>query len=292
MPDYKEKIKEFFRRERISHAKRIVAEFVISCPEDTAFLTLQELSKKIRVSPSTISRTATEMGFNGFPGLQQEIRPVLKSSTSPLDRLKNTPSETTSLIWEKSIARDAASMQSLLSLNSIQKFEEAIELFSKAPRVFSLSLRSSYPLTFFFNFLLFQIRPEVHHVSFDDGSLTESVFTMEPGDVFFVISFPRYTKIVLEIAEKARKADCHVISITDSELSPLAIASQISFFCPYESVSFFNSNVPAQALINSLLAGIRLRLGKKGIERLKQHSDMMKDWSNLSLRPTHLSSSS
>lgn len=276
MQGYREQIREFLRsKKRISRAKRSVAEFFLTHPEDVAFLTLQDLSSKINVSPSTISRTSIEMGFNGFPDLQEKIRFEIKSSITPVERLKDTPLDTQS-IWEQSIEQDEASLRLIRTMNPREKFLEAIELFATAPSVYAFSLRSSYPLTFLFSLLLFQVRPNVRHISLDDGLLTESLFDMKSGDVCFVVSFPRYTRIVLQFAKRARIAGCRIVSITDNELSPLAISSDLAFYCPYESKSFFNSNVAAEVIINALLSGVQARLGQEAIQRLAKHSASIK----------------
>ncbi|MBL3540746.1 MurR/RpiR family transcriptional regulator [Aminivibrio sp.] len=280
MEDFREKIRAYFRKNTISKAKRTVANFFVSSPEEAAFLNLGELAERIGVSPATISRTSVEMGFNGYPDLQEQIRSKLKIGITPVERLKETPVDENTPIWTSSILRDQESLNTLLSLNSGEKFQKAVELFASAPNVYSLALRSSYPLTFFFNLLLFQIRPNVHHISIDDGQLTESVFDIGGNDVLFVVSLPRYTMFVLEVTEKIRRTGCRVISITDSELSPLAIASDIAFFCRYESVSFFNSNIAAEAIINALLAGVLQHLGQDGVKRLEKHSNAMKEWSS------------
>ncbi len=280
---FKEKIRTYFRENKVSKAKRKVASFFISSPQEAAFLNLSELAEKIGVSPATISRTSVEMGFNGYPDLQEQIRSKLKIGISPVERLKDTHFDKKIPVWDRSVFKDQESLNGVLTLNSEEKFQKAIELFSSARRVYSLALRSSYPLTFFFNLLLFQIRPEVHHISIDDGQLTESIFDIGERDVLFVVSLPRYTKFVLEAAEKVRRTGCSVISITDSELSPLAIASDIAFFCGYESVSFFNSNIAAQAIVNALLSGILPELGQNGLERLERHSSAMKEWSTFTL---------
>lgn len=280
---FKEKIRTYFRENKVSKAKRKVASFFISSPQEAAFLNLSELAEKIGVSPATISRTSVEMGFNGYPDLQEQIRSKLKIGISPVERLKDTHFDKKIPVWDRSVFKDQESLNGVLTLNSEEKFQKAIELFSSARRVYSLALRSSYPLTFFFNLLLFQIRPEVHHISIDDGQLTESIFDIGERDVLFVVSLPRYTKFVLEAAEKVRRTGCSVISITDSELSPLAIASNIAFFCGYESVSFFNSNIAAQAIVNALLSGILPELGQNGLERLERHSSAMKEWSTFTL---------
>ncbi len=281
MEKYKEQIRNYLRRKKISQAKHAVAEFLLGSPEEAAFLNLLELSERIGVSPSTISRTSSEMGFDGYPGLQEEVRTVLKNGITPVERLRNSSLDTETPIWQSSLGKESASLQMLYTLNRPDNFQRAVELLAFSRRVYSFAVRSSYPLTYFFNLLLFQIRPEVHHMNLDDGCLTESVFDMEPGDVFFVVSLPRYTKLVLEITEKVRSIGCDVIAITDNETSPLALASKVAFFCPYESVSFFNSNVAAQAIINALLAEVSFRLGEEGVARLKKHSDTMKEWGSL-----------
>ncbi len=278
MGGYKEQIRAFLRRKkRISPAKRIVTEFFLNHPEDVAFLTLQDIALKTGVSPSTISRTAIEMGFDGYPGLQEKIRFEVKVGITPVERLKETASDTTLPIWEQSICKDVESLQALRTINQAGKFEEAVELFATSPNIYAFSLRSSYPLSFLFTLLLFQIRPNVRLIVLDDGMLAESMFDMRQGDTCLLVSFPRYTKVVLSAAERIRAIGCRIVSITDSELSPLAILSDIVFSCPYESVSFFNSNVCAQALLNALISGVRVRLGEEAIHRLEKHSSALKN---------------
>src|SRR4051794_34315372 len=57
------------RKSKLSKRLQQVAQFFLNNPEDVAIYTIVELARQAGTHPSTISRFAKEMGFDGFAGL-------------------------------------------------------------------------------------------------------------------------------------------------------------------------------------------------------------------------------
>jgi DNA-binding MurR/RpiR family transcriptional regulator len=273
MNEFHQKVNAFYQTAK--RAKRVVAEFFLTHPEEAAFMTLDEIAARTGVSPATITRTATEIGFKGYPDLQEEIRKSVRRSLAPVERLETKTLPEGSLGYRESIAIDQQNLSALASLNDDASIEKAIELLSTAPQVHLTGSRSSYSPVSFLGFMLAQIRPRVRVITENEGRIPEQVLDVEQGDLLLAIALPRYAKTVVDTMKEAKNRGCQIISVSDSSTSPLSQLSDISLFVPYESYSFFNSTVSALALFNALVTGVNVRLGASALKRLQEHGALM-----------------
>ena len=184
MNEFHQKVNAFYQTAK--RAKRVVAEFFLTHPEEAAFMTLDEIAARTGVSPATITRTATEIGFKGYPDLQEEIRKSVRRSLAPVTPETKTLPEG-SLGYRESIAIDQQNLSALASLNDDASIEKAIELLSTAPQVHLTGSRSSYSPVSFLGFMLAQIRPRVRVITENEGRIPEQVWTGE-GDLLLAIA--------------------------------------------------------------------------------------------------------
>ncbi|BBI48739.1 hypothetical protein HORIV_11600 [Vreelandella olivaria] len=85
-----------------------------------------------------------------------------------------------------------------------------------------------------------------------------------------VISIKPYAKNALELAQLAKEQGVGVVSITDSEVSPLVALSEQAVFCPTESDSFFHTLTPALA-VSEVLCSLLAEFDRpKTLEALQQ----------------------
>ncbi len=273
MNEFQQRVLTFYQKAK--RAKRIVAEFFLMHSEEVAFLTLEELAQKIGVSAATITRTSSEMGFHGYPGLQEEIRKSILRGLAPIERLERQVIAKDSLGYRESIAIDQQNVSLLLSMNDDETIESCIEALATSPRIYLTATRSSYGSISFLGIILGQIRPDVHVLSEDEGRMTEQILDIRANDLLVALSLPRYARSVLDTMQEANDKNCKIISISDAPTSPLAKLSDISLFVPYESYSFFNSTVSVLALFNALVTGVNIRLGSDALCRLQEHGKLI-----------------
>lgn len=261
-----------------SGAKRHVAAHLMSHLEEIAFVNLDQVAKATGISASTITRTASEMGFKGFPGLQDEVREIVKMKLLPAGRSRILPATESSQNYAISLKIDRENLEYLEELNPVEKFEQAVALIVKARSVHVCGMQASHgPANIFSNYLS-QIRPGVRLLSLWDMSLSEQVLDIAGQDVLLVFALPQYHTFSLGIAEDALQRGCSLISITDNPLSPLGLKSAVAFAVPYKSASFFNSHVAACSLLNALLAGVNLAVKQKALKRLTEHEELLHKW--------------
>lgn len=273
MNEQLKRISTFCRGSRGS--RLIVGNFFLSHLESIAIMTLEDISRQTGVSPSTITRTASEIGFSGYHGLQEEVREVIRRSMAPTERLENTKLAEGALGYRESLIVDQSNISRVLGMNSEEAIVRAISLLCDAPRVFLAASRSSYGPISFMSFILAQIRPGVNVIREDEGRTAEQILDLNHGDLLLAMTLPRYSKLVVDLAEEGVTRGCKLISVSDSPASPLAHFASAALYIPYESFSFFNSCVCAMALFNALATEVGIRFGDAAIDRLKQHNELL-----------------
>jgi len=69
---FRERIRDSY--ERLSPGHRRLADFIVNCTLDAAFLTATELARRVEVDPATVVRFAQDLGYSGYRELSQEIK--------------------------------------------------------------------------------------------------------------------------------------------------------------------------------------------------------------------------
>ncbi|HKL09973.1 MAG TPA: MurR/RpiR family transcriptional regulator, partial [Clostridia bacterium] len=128
-----------------------------------------------------------------------------------------------------------------------------------AKRVYILGLRSSAVLAEYLGFYLNFILKDVHVVKAQYNDVYEQLININSEDVVIALSFPRYSRKTYESVRLLRRQGCKIISITDSQFSPLASISEMTLFAKNNVTSFVDSLVAPMSLINLLIVSISLQ---------------------------------
>ena len=72
----------------LSKGHKAVASYIINHYDKAAFMTAARLGEEVGVSESTVVRFPAELGFDGYPMLQKELKEVIKSKLTAVQRLE------------------------------------------------------------------------------------------------------------------------------------------------------------------------------------------------------------
>jgi DNA-binding MurR/RpiR family transcriptional regulator len=84
----------------------------------------------------------------------------------------------------------------------------------------------------------------------------EQIMSIGPNDVMIAISFPRYSKRIVNAVEYAHNAGADVISLTDSHQSPIAGVADQLLLARSDLVSFVDSLVAPLSIINAIIVAV------------------------------------
>ncbi len=241
----------------LSKGQKVVAYYILENWQAVAYKSARTLAEELSVSQSTILRTADQLGFDGFPALQEALQGVISEKVSILSRLdlattdeKKQGSATDEIA--KVLRLHEANLQETFHQLDAEIVSRAAAILLRADRVAVLGMRSSAAVAHCLGFNLSLVRDNVQ-VFNSDYMLLEYIASMTPADALVVASFSRYTLAAVESARAAKQRHCKVVAITDNMTSPLIALADESFTVSTTSRHINHSFMAAIALVDAVL---------------------------------------
>ena len=235
-------------------------------------MTAAKLGAEIDVSESTVVRFASVLGYNGYPELQKALEEWVQGKWSNVQKVgvkygNSSQSELVMSVLQADIDKISHTME---NLNPVA-FEMAVDSILKAKHVYVIGLRSCEPLANFLGFYLSMIRGDV--IMLRTTSMTElfeQMIRVSEEDAVIGISFPRYSMRTLKAMEFARDRNAKVISITDTEHSPMSLYSSCNLLARSDMLSIVDSLVAPLSLINALVVALCVKAPDQTRDNLKE----------------------
>lgn len=251
-----------------SKGQRRIAQFISEQYDKAAYIAAAKLGKIVGVSESTVVRFASELGYDGYPGMQKELRAMIRTQLTAAQRIgvasdRMGDGDILRLVLDS----DMENIRTSLSNIDRDEFTKIADAVVGANHVYIIGVRSSASLASFLSFYLNLISPNVRHVQTSTASeLFEQIFRIEEGDVLIAISFPRYSKRTIKAISYAKSRNATVIGITDSQSSPVAQEADMSLIAKSDMASFVDSLVAPLSVINALIVAISMKKKKEVVE--------------------------
>lgn len=260
-----------------SKGQRLIAKYIEEHYDKVAFMTASKLGSVVGVSESTVVRFATEIGYSGYPALQQAMQEMIRNRLTSVQRLEitsnNTPLER---LLDASLDQDIDMIRRTKENISHEAFYSAADALVKAKRVYIIGAGSSLAIATFLSHYFSLVFDSVQLINAtSEAQILQQMVHIGEGDAMIGISFPRYSKKAAKSLKYASDRGASVIAITDSLLSPLASTAQHVLLAKSDMVSFVDSLVGPLALINALIVTVAI---KKREEVAKTLSDLENIW--------------
>lgn len=247
-----------------------IARYALEKPDDLALSTVAAVAEANEVQPSAMIRFANALGYRGFSEMQQVFRGHLveRSSSSYRERIdqlrshqRNGQREPSGVLGQ--LVGDAvAELGQLEAHFDPARMAEAVQLLAGATRIHVLAQRRAFPLAAYLAYALAQLELKVHLLDGAGGMLTQSLRSLEAGEVLVVASFRDYSPEVIAAAEACSARDIAVVAITDGPLSPLVAPADVCFEIGDDSTRPFRSLVAPMCLAQALVVSTGHKLAE------------------------------
>ena len=249
-----------------------LAEYLSQHLEEALILNANQLAKKVGVSEATFTRFIARLGFSGFSEFKREIGNFILQGHSTTERLADS-AETFGIsdsVFLEILRGDIENIHSITGSISNELFEKAVHKLSSAKTIYLLGLRSSYALAFYLAFNLRFFLKSVNLIKPGIGDIPEQVLSTAKGDVLIAISFRRFTREVVNIAEKMKRKKAYIIAVTSSHLSPIAQLADMSLVVETEIPTYIESFTAPMSLLNAVITAVALKKKKQAMPALKK----------------------
>ncbi len=244
----------------LSKGQKLIGKYIVSNYDKAAYMTASALGAEAGVSESTVVRFANEMGFDGYPALQQQILETVRVRMTTVQRVNaaNTRMDENEVL-DMVLSADAEKIRTTLESIDREAFAGAVDMILGAKNIYILGMRSSAVLAEFMSYYFGLLFDNVRLIRAGGSEIFEHLMKIHSDDVFIAISFPRYTTTIVSATEYASSMGAKVVAITDSYSSPIVPHSSVALIAKSEMASFVDSLVAPMSIINAMIAYI----GKK-----------------------------
>jgi DNA-binding MurR/RpiR family transcriptional regulator len=244
----------------LSPGYQIIARFFTQNPNIIALESISAIAAKCEVHPSSLVRFAQHLGYTGFKALQAVFQtrlataaPGFRERIGALEaELKRHVSDGNLGLLHSVAVRDIAALQGLMDQVSERTLTVAGDLLAHAQTIYVAGQLRSEPIAGLLRYLLTMLHRKVVLLDPAGGLAQEMAMTMTEKDALVAIAFRHYAKEVVAITEHAAANRVPVISITDSQLSPLAKNAAALFMIPEDEYTFSRSLAAPMSLIQAL----------------------------------------
>jgi len=229
---------------------------------------LAKLAERAAVSEPTILRLIKKLQFSGYGEFQQallaDIDERLRSPRTLLvERRAQRRQGNLWLSYLEDCTQNLHKAEELSQIGDIEKL--CTWLLDEKTRLFCFGGRFSRFLAAYLCLHLRHLR--AHAALFDDGlQLAEHMIDVSAKDVLVLFDYRRYQREAQLLAEQAKARGARLVLFTDIYPSPLRELADLIISAPVESVSPFDSLVPALAQIEALIYQLSSRMDSKDLE--------------------------
>lgn len=237
------------------------------------------IAKKIGISPSTVVRFFSKMGYSSFAEAQREARNEIASKlASPAQRVNLAIGREPTLqsIIDDSFLSDIDNIRATRESLDLKEFEAIVRILTRPRkgRVFIAGAKNSSAVASYLHTHLNMCMKGVHILEAQHSQLADNLLWVDEHDVLLAISIRRYAKTVVQAAQYFNSAGARVLAITDSPLAPIAGLADHRLLIYTASNSPFDSFTAVFGLCSALISAVSLRR-KKEIDAVLKHGETL-----------------
>ncbi len=268
------------RMPTFSKGQKLISVYILDNYDKAAYMTAAKLGAIVKVSESTVVRFAIELGFEGYPEFQHSLQEIVRTKLTSFQRIEVT----NNLIGDgdvltKVLLADSDKIKHTLDEIDRDAFDSAVDSIVGAKTISVLGARSSSSLAGFLSHSLGMIFDNVRFVQTTSGSeMFEQILNIREGDVMIAISFPRYSKKIINAVDYAKHRGANIIAITDSAASPIAPQANQILLARSDMASFVDSLVAPLSIINAIVVAVSRKKQDELTARLRRLEEIWDEY--------------
>jgi DNA-binding MurR/RpiR family transcriptional regulator len=220
-PSPTDRLLALFHGHRLSPAQRRIAQYLLDHMPDAAFLSSVDVADRVGVSQPSVTRFAVALGFPGYPGLREALRPIALSTGGAPGSREEATGNGLQVAVDAEI-RNLEALRELLS-DPTQMLALGRDLAGSVPLTV-LGPRISAPLAEYFVYCAKRIHPDVRLAAGSASVVADELLQSREAGGAWVLAFamPRYAVELVTALRKARQLGLRTAVVADAPMVPFA----------------------------------------------------------------------
>jgi DNA-binding MurR/RpiR family transcriptional regulator len=245
------KVLGLFDGQRLTPAQRRIAQCLVEHAAEAAYLSSGELAELAQVSQPSVTRFATAVGFDGYPGLRRRIREVVGVAPAP-------PADDHNEL-QRAVLSEVDALDRLSDLLADREaIDEAGKLLAASRPLPVLGLRAAAPVAGYFGYFAAKIHPDVRVLDSGGTALADRLEQAHAAGASALLAFvlPRYPRESLDALAEATRLGLSTVVVTDSPVSPAADGADVVLPAAVGSRLVFDLHAAPLTLAGVLLQAV------------------------------------
>lgn len=237
-----------------SKGQKLLAVYIADSYDQAAFMTAAKLGETVGVSESTVVRFASELGFDGYPGLQVAMRMLVQGKMSANNEIVAKKDE--DLISELFRSEMDNLHQTALFLDR-EEFKKAMEALTKCDHIYVIGCNNNRLLAEYLGSQLQFFFDKVHIITDSGADETfQKLLWVGGKDAVISMNFPKYSDITEKATQYCRSTGAVTIGFTDNKSASFAKKCDFAFFARGEQNGVSSSLTVPFCLINAVIQAL------------------------------------
>lgn len=271
----------------MTDSEKLIADYILNNPEEIYNIKIEELSKKLNVSPPTVFRLAKKLGFEGFKDFKIEL---IKDMAIGINiEIEDIDSESIEGTTRKIFDKINNNLRETLSLINYDDLGKAVNFILKAKRIIFFAVSSSISVAFdsYSKFLRAGF-----NCFFNEDTYTQRVISTQctNKDIAIGISFSGESIEVVECLKNAKNNGASTICVTTFLKSPITEYSDVCLFTAPVHSYYQKIDLPSKmsqtAILDSLYLNTVLRQRKRALDYISRSEEELSRYRKIFKRNT------
>jgi len=265
----------------LTSSEKKIARIILAEYPTAGLQPVAKLANTAKVSAPTVLRFVSKLGIDSYPEFQERLLVELKERhKSALEQYSDTPDSypENELLNHCLTVFNTGLHQSFKDITE-SEFKRFIELLTDPKRrIHCIGGRFSASLANYLILHLQSMRKDCTYIAGDRYWSEHRLLDMDKKDVVLAYDFRRYQQQTIDIVRKAQEQGAEILLISDRYLSPIAEFASSVLTVDIRGASPFDSNLPAMALTETIIAGVASKLGDKAKNRMAKLEAIAQDF--------------
>ncbi|HGH5397474.1 TPA: MurR/RpiR family transcriptional regulator [Raoultella planticola] len=258
--------------DKLGKRLQLVARYILD-DNNISFETIESLSERLHVSPSTIFRFSIVFGYSGF----SELKKVFKQQTMKeidlnhtelvisrnIEMIKKKPTHRQCNKLKLSVMKNVHSLRNFSSQVTDEQLDKASALLHSAERVFIFAPRHSFSISCYLIYALLHVEKNVLMIDDLGNGYEQQLNSINKKDVLIIISDYLYSPRDIELIESFLLPGVMRIAIVNSIDNPFVSFSDVFFVVQEAVAEGFCSQVVSMNLIQVLIYSLLINNDKE-----------------------------
>lgn len=224
--------------EKFTSSESELAKYIIENPDEISQLSINQIAKKIHISPATITRFCQKISFSGFNEFKHELKryidlknkPTVSSDIKEIDYFSN--------LYQNHLEIIETTFRKMTYLD----IQQAVSLLTDAKKVQVYGIGNSGIAAQEFKWKFFRIGIQVESITDPHQAVMDAALCSD-SSLIIGISVSGNTKEVIDAIKMAKKQGASILAITSDKTSELSKLADLSLLVMGKSSMHMGQNI-------------------------------------------------